>query len=47
MTFISFKENYALTDKSYVIGVAQLDYDKSITVYDMRTVLVQVTDIKF
>ena len=37
--YFQFKENYALTDKSYVIGVAQLDYDKFRTAYDMRTVL--------
>ena len=34
-----FKENYALTDKSYVIGVAQFDYDKFRTAYDTRTVV--------
>ena len=37
--YFQFKENYALTDKSYVIGVAQLDYDKFRTAYDMRTVV--------
>jgi len=37
--YFQFKVNYALTDKSYVIGVAQLDYDKFRTAYDMRTVL--------
>ena len=37
--YFQFKENYELTDKSYVIGVAQLDYDKFRTAYDMRTVL--------
>ena len=36
---LQFKQNYELTDKSYVIGVAQLDYDKFRTAYDMRTVL--------
>tara|TARA_B100000902_G_scaffold38459_1_gene45808 strand:+ start:51298 stop:51939 length:642 start_codon:yes stop_codon:yes gene_type:complete len=37
--YFQFKENYALTDKSYVIGVAQFDYDKFRTAYDTRTVL--------
>lgn len=37
--YFQFKENYELTDKSYVIGVAQLDYDKFRTAYDMRTVV--------
>ena len=37
--YFQFKENYALTDKSYVIGVAQLDYDKFRTAYDKRTLL--------
>ena len=37
--YLQFKQNYELTDKSYVIGVAQLDYDKFRTAYDMRTVL--------
>ncbi len=37
--YFQFKENYELSDKSYVIGVAQLDYDKFRTAYDMRTVV--------
>ena len=37
--YFQFKENYALTDKSYVIGVAQFDYDKFRTAYDTRTVV--------
>ena len=36
--FFQFKENYALNDKGYLIGVAQVDYDKFRTQYDMRAV---------
>ena len=36
--FFQFKENYALNDKSYLIGVAQVDYDKFRTAYDLRAV---------
>ena len=36
--FFQFKENYALNDKSYLIGVAQIDYDKFRIEYDLRAV---------
>ena len=37
--YFQVKQNYKLTDKSYALGVVQLDYDKLEPNYTLRTVL--------
>ena len=37
--YFQVKQNYKLTDKSYALGVVQLDYDKLRPNYTLRTVL--------